>query len=384
EAAPNVAITAFDVRRAAMPTGAHEAYVEIDNYADEPQAVRLVVTRGTDVVTDTTVDMAPGEAVRQTLVLEPGEARLRARVSAEHDALELDNEAVAWLPGATPLEVTVVSADPGALGLLLERHPGVAASYVAPGKYAPDQADVLVFDRWLPPDEPGRPMLVLTPPSVPWLGERGAEERGVTWLRGGRHAVLAGVDPGTLDIERATGFDGPGLVAVAQSSAGTPLVLVADEPDRRAVVLTVALDDSNLAFSPAFPVFIGDAIEWLARPSSASPGRPGLVELPASTNRVTAPDGTAVPLIEAGAARVARLTGPGLYLAEVGGARAVMAVNAGSPDVSNLARTSLSEEVAAAGAGAAGAGVVWWVYAVGIAFLLGAVEWWTWQRRITV
>ena len=104
------------------------------------------MTRGTDVVTDTAVDMAPGEAVRQTLVLEPGEARLRARVSAELDALDLDNEAVAWLPGATPLAVTVVSADPGALGLLLERHPGVAASYVAPGKYAPDQADVLVFD----------------------------------------------------------------------------------------------------------------------------------------------------------------------------------------------------------------------------------------------
>lgn len=384
EAAPNVAITAFDVRRAAMPTGAHEAYVEIDNYADEPQAVRLVVTRGTDVVTDTTVDMAPGEAVRQTLVLEPGEARLRARVSAELDALDLDNEAVAWLPGATPLAVTVVSADPGALGLLLERHPGVAASYVAPGKYAPDQADVLVFDRWLPPDQPTRPMLVLTPPSMPWLGERGAEERGVTWLRGGRHPVLAGVDPATLDIERAVGFEGPGLVAVAESAAGTPLVLVADEPDRRAVVLTVPLDDSNLAFSPAFPVFIGDAIEWLARPSIASSGRPGLVELPASTNRLTAPDGTAVPLIEAGRTRVARLTDPGLYLADVGGARAVVAVNAGSPDVSNLARTSLSEEVAASGAGTAGAGAVWWVYAVGIAFFLGAVEWWTWQRRITV
>ncbi len=382
--APNVAITAFDIRRAAMPTGAHEAYLEIDNYAEVAQPVRLLVTRGTEVVTDTTVDMTPGEAVRQTLVLGPGEPRLRARVTAEHNELTIDDEAVAWFVGAQPTAVTVVSAEPGPLGLLLERHAGVEARYVAPGRYATDDADVLVFDRWLPPDPPGKPALVLTPEGRSWLGERTSEERGVTWSEPGRHPVLAGVDPQTLEIKRAFGFEGPGLVTVASSVAGTPLVLVGDGQDRRVVVLNIALADSNLAFSPAFPVLVGDALEWLARPALGVSGRPGVVELPVSTNQVTAPDGGVVPLIEAGDRKVARLTAPGLYLADIGGARSVIAVNAGSPDVSNLARTSLSDALVAAGAEATGAGTVWWMYAVSAAFLLVAVEWWTWQRRITV
>ena len=384
EPAPNVAITAFDVRRAAMPGGEHEAYLELDNYADVAQAVRILVTRGTEAIADTTVDMAPGEAVRQTFPLGPGEPRLRARVSAEHNALAADDEAVAWFDAAQPIAVTVVSADPGALGLLFERHAGVEAQYVAPGRYAPDQSDVLVFYGWLPPDPPGKPALVLAPDTTPWLGQRTVEERDVRWIVAGRHPVLAGVDPQTLDIRRVVGFEGPGLVPVATSVAGTPLVLVADDRDRRLVVLNMSLADSNLPFSPAFPVFVGDAVEWLARPSIASSGRPGLVELPASTRRLTAPGGNDVPLAPAGDRQVARLTEPGLYLADVGGARAVVPVNAGRPETSNLVRTSLSDAEVAAGADAAGATAVWWPYALIAAFVLTSVEWWTWQRRITV
>jgi hypothetical protein len=39
---------------------------------------------------------------------------------------------------------------------------------------------------------------------------------------------------------------------------------------------------------------------------------------------------------------------------------------------------------AAAAAEAAGSGRAWWLYALAFAFVLIGVEWWTWQRRITV
>ena len=91
-----------------------------------------------------------------------------------------------------------------------------------------------------------------------------------------------------------------------------------------------------------------------------------------------------MPLISAGDRRVARLTEPGLYLADVGGSRAVVAVNAGRPETSNLTRTSLSTVDVASGADVTGTTGVWWLYAVGAAFVLAALEWWTWQRRITV
>jgi len=384
EPAPNVAVTAFQVRRAAMPSGQHEAYLEIANYADRTQPVRVAVSRGTEAISDTSVSMAPGEAIRQVLVLGPGEPRLRVRVSAEHNALAADDEAVAWFEGARPIKVTVVSAEPGALGLLLQRHAAVEASYVAPGRYAPDDADVLVLDGWVPADAPGKPALVLSPPTTSWLGRRLAEERDLRWSDRGAHPVLAGVDPQTLAVARAAGFEGPGLVPVAASESGTPLVLVADEPGRRLVVLNVAFEGSNLAFSPAFPVLVADAIGWLARPEVQSSGRPGVVELPASTTRLTAPDGTPVALVEAGDRAVARLDEPGLYLADIGGGHAVLSANVGGPDVSNVSQTSLTDEAVAAGAEALGAGRIWWLYAVAAAFVLLAAEWWTWQRRITV
>ncbi|HUF48872.1 MAG TPA: hypothetical protein VMM93_13730, partial [Vicinamibacterales bacterium] len=178
------------------------------------------------------------------------------------------------------------------------------------------------------------------------------------------------------------GFVGPDLVPVAESERGTPLVLVADVRARRLVVLNVSPAGSNLPFSPAFPVLIGDALEWLARPQVPVSGRPGVVELPASTTRVTAPDGTAVPIVDAGDRAIATLPAPGLYLVDVGGARAVVSANVGSPEVSNVARTNLADATVAAGG--VGAGIVWWIYAVAVAFVLVALEWWTWQRRITV
>jgi len=58
-------------------------------------------------------------------------------------------------------------------------------------------------------------------------------------------------------------------------------------------------------------------------------------------------------------------------------------VNVGDPQVSNVNRTSLSDEAQAQSA-AARANDPWWPWIIGIAFLLVLVEWWTWHRRITV
>jgi hypothetical protein len=77
------------------------------------------------------------------------------------------------------------------------------------------------------------------------------------------------------------------------------------------------------------------------------------------------------------------LSRPGLYLVEAAGSRGVVGVNIGDPEVSNVARSSLS---GAAGvvAGAGRSGWPWWMWAVAVGFLLVAAEWWTWQRRVTV
>jgi hypothetical protein len=74
----------------------------------------------------------------------------------------------------------------------------------------------------------------------------------------------------------------------------------------------------------------------------------------------------------------------GFYDAAFGGATSVVAVNAGDPDTSDLRRTRLAAPAHADAAQAPSRGRPWWLFAAAAAIALLSIEWWTWQRRITV
>ena len=308
EPAPNVAITAFAARAATSGISSGEAFLEIVNYASRPQDVRVSLTRGTVTLFDQPVPVgAGGWCVNSSRCRCPA-ARGSSRRSAPPDnALKIDDEAVAWIAGVDPLVVTVVAdGPPGPLADLLQRDPAIRASFVKSADYKPGREDIVIFDRTIPAQAPVRPALFIAPPAAGWLGTPTPEEKAPRWLEPDAHPVLAGVDPLTIEVRRAHGYEGPGLVRIARSERGTPLVSVIDARDRRAVVLGFAIGDSNLATAPAFPVVVGNAIEWLGRPSYGMLRRPGPVELPGSTSALTSPDGTAVPLSRAGDRVVAR------------------------------------------------------------------------------
>jgi len=395
EAASNVAITAFEVHAGNDPDNKDaqdEAYLELANYSATPQKVRLVVTRGTAEMADASIDLAAGEAVRQIVPLgRQGDARVRARVSGPDNALEIDDEAVAWISGAEQLAVTVVSEAPGFLQILFDRLPGVKAAFIAPAAYAKPRTGaehVVVFDHWAPPEAPVKPALFISPPDpkagAAWMGTA-RDERTPQWNTSLNHPVLNGVDPTTVTLERARTVVSDLWTPIATSVTGTPLVSVAETADHRRVLLGFGLmeAESNVALQPAFPVLIVNALEWLGRPALGAQVRPGVVPLNAAVSHLTSPDGKRIEVTAFGDTRLARITAPGLYLAEGGGMRSALAVNVGDPQVSNVARTSLTEATMAATA-AEEANDPWWPTLIAIAFVLGLVEWWTWQRRITV
>ncbi len=391
EPAPNVAITAFEVHEPGDPEAQAEAYLELANYAEEAQPVRLVVTRGTTSIADVNVDLAPGEAVRQMVPLgTTGDPRVRARISASRNALAVDDEAVAWVSRAEPLAVTVVSAEPGFLKVLFDRLPGMRVTYIAPGVYdRPRQGPehVLVFDHWIPPAAPSIPALYVAPTAAAgteWFGTPKMESKPV-WATAERHAVLRGVDPATVTVERAQSMESDQWSPVARSGTGVPLVSVRETDESRGVMLGFGLleAESNVALQPAFPVLFVNAIEWLARPTLAAQLRPGVVPIEAALTRVMSAGGENLPVTRFGDARLVRFPAPGLYLAEGGGMRTTFAVNVGDPLVSNVRQTSLTDAQLNAGA-AARAERPWWPVIVGLAFFLVLLEWWTWHRRITV
>ncbi len=148
-------------------------------------------------------------------------------------------------------------------------------TFVAPAAYKPVREGVVIFDRWLPAEAPSVPALCLAPPAAAWLGRVGAVEHTPRWSHAGTHDVLAGLDPMTVDVARAYAYEGDGITAIARSDQGTPLIAVVDRADRRLVIVTFGLGDSNLAFAAAFPVLIGNSLEWLGRPASGDPRGPG-------------------------------------------------------------------------------------------------------------
>jgi hypothetical protein len=383
EPAPNVAIIAFDVRRALSTTASAQAYVELANFAGIDQPVRLTITRGAAPLIDRQISMKAGDVLRQSLDLPPsGGPRLRAHVTAEHNALTLDDEAVGWLPEADPVDITLVSEAAEAIATVLRGDPNIRLRAVRPADYRSDGADAVIFDRWLPASAPGHPALCIDPPSSPWLGTRGAVEADPRALVVRAHPVLTGVDPRLLGLSRVAGYDAAALEVAATSERQTPIVRFQDRADRRLVVFDFTADE-GVRSAPGFPVLLGNAIEWLTRPDAGGPRRPGPVDLPPSTSHVTAPDGRELPIVRLGNRVLAHLPAPGLYLVNAAGSRSVISVNAGGPDVSNLMRTTLTRSVTEDLA-AAMPDRPWWTFAIVAAFVLATLEWWTWHRRITV
>ncbi len=395
EPASNVAITAFDVRPSLDDSHAADAYLEIGNFA-AAQRVHVSLARGTVSLLETDLDLGAGEAARQAVPLPSGgDALLRAKITARENALPVDDEAVAIVPRARPLAVTVVSEQPAWLAGLLAKDRGVHASIATPAAYRPGTEDVVIFDRWVPKDAPVKPALCFEPsPSVSWLGGNGGEqggappdtfapERQLRWSVPGTHPVTLGVDPFTFTIDRVRAYHTASLTPVAVSERGTPLVDVSASPQRRFVVVAFGPNDSNLASAPGFPVLVTNALEWLARPEVRAPRAPGGAVLDATISRLTGPDGRPVPLQHVHDQTIAVLRAPGVYVAEGGGARSTFAVNVGDGEVSNLQRTGVSaargREVTAGASSHA-----WWVYVSMAAFVLVFAEWWTWLRRITV
>ena len=378
ERAANVGITAFDVRP--RDAGQAEIYLEAANFGPRRE-VRLTVRRGDAAILRRAVTVEDGQSLRLVIpVAIAGAPRVTARVDAGDDALPGDDEAFAWIAAAEPLRATVVGAQTSWLARLLEQSPGVKATFVAPHEYQaapPEGEEVVIFDEWAPDRTPAIPALIIHPP--------GADTEDPRWIAAGSHPILRGVDPLTVSIARATQYGASGLIPIAASTRELPLISVRDRADApRMVVVAFGARGSNLANAPAFPILIGNALDWLSGRDDAASRRPGMATFDPSVERVRDPAGAALPLVRLPSETVATLRTPGFYTVERRGSRTEFAVNAADPRLSDLRRTPPGHTDERASVAAALRSRPWWIYLAALAFAAAFAEWWTWLRRITV
>ena len=376
EPASNVAITAFDVRT--RDDGRSEVYLEAANFGPR-RDVRITVRRGEAVLIDRTVGIEDGQSARHVIPIpSSGEPRLTARVAADDDALALDDQAFAWIAAADPIKVAVAGPQTAWLARLFAEIPTVQPRFVSAADYKPGDGEVAIFDESIPSAPPDVPALLIHPPANEVLDQP-------RWIAAGTHPVLRGVDPLTLSISRASVYGGGGLVPIATSTRDQPLIAVRDQVGSpRMVVVSFGARGSNLAEAPGFPVLMGNALEWLAGRDGIAARHLGRAAFDPSIERIKDGSGAVLPLLQLPGENVTTLHAPGFYTAERRGARAVFAVNAGDPQISNLRHAPAGVAPRQADLATALRSRPWWIYLAVFAFAAAAVEWWTWLRRITV
>ena len=314
----NQAIAALAVR--ADPSGLKRTlFASVANYSAQIVVRRLqILADGTsvtarDLVLDplTRADVVIDELPYGTRVVE---ARLTAAKGADAagvdpssgppDFLPLDDAAWAIVPPDRLRRVLLVG--PGnayiqnAFALLpnVELYGATADEYAATtGK---ELFDLVVFDGWLPPELPRKPILAFAPPATSPLGvvTGTLDEFGMGQLPVD-DPILRGVDLTRLHIAQTQGMELPAWARAVIPGSDGPLLYAGAREGLATAVFAFDIRQSDLPLQIAWPIMVSNlAGELLGLSAQAldpmAPSSP--VDIPIATDslgvRVTLPDGS--------------------------------------------------------------------------------------------
>lgn len=295
---PNLGVT----RLQAVPVGAgtSQVFVQIKNHGVLPAKARLTLAvDGVDVVEEE-LDLGPRGTVDKVLSVQGGDGEvLVARVQPSgtevttggpaRDALSIDDAAFAVL--SAPREVNVLLATPGNVFLeaALASVPGVTVELVPSVPTSLVDVDLLVVDRVSAPLAPTVPTLYVAPTRLPaGVTSSGDVERPALTFQAPGHELLNEVELANVAVATAAVIDAPALTPIASGSSAA-LILAGRLDGTPVVLLPFDLLASNLALQSSWPVFVANAVSWLAGPPTTLPATAGAdltLSAPAGTTDV--------------------------------------------------------------------------------------------------
>ncbi len=388
EPAPNVGITAFEVRSPPGDARRFEAFVAVANAAPEKVSVTISIAgAGHDAIVRE-LDIAARDTARLTIpVAEFGGGTLQATARVAGDSYVGDDAAYAFMPVANRKRVALVSAGNRDLERALRLDPRIALSVLGTRQYAHRAGfDAYVFDRFAPAVAPAAPALLLRPPKVPWLPAPGREREAPTidaWLEG--QPVLDNVSLREVEIAHGAAFSAADASLVLARDTDGGALIIASAAIPRWVATGFSLQDSDFAAQTSFPIFVSNALTWLLDETPAVARPLGMVSVPLERARVLTPEGNALDTRFVPGATLFQADRPGVFVAEGSTGRLRVVINRFDPAVTEVNASRLATLPAAAPAGARAA-LVWepWLLLMLGAFALMLLEWWTYHRRLTV
>lgn len=382
----NRAILAFAARPAGGKT---QVYARVANYGDAPFDGMLRLFADDQPIDSRPVRIEANAEAEQTWTLPAGGSQLHLALDGG-DALSQDDDAYTSLATTRPLKVALVSATPDPLQRALAAVSGVSVAVIPPDNYSTKaaDADVTVFDSFLPAAWPNGAALVVHPPQgnvlVPVRSDK--EVTGANLNQQG--ALVNGLGFGGVNFGSPRVVESSDGMATLLGADDVPLILRGRVDNHELAVWTFDVHKSNISTRLAFPLLVARTIRDLAPtalPSSIQSGS-SLTMRPnagATTVEVVSPDGATQQVASGASVTLEGLTQPGWYdIIERGATgelfRGRVAVNAGTPLESNLRQepAPVLNNASSAGVGAQARQITdLWPWIALIALLGLAAEW---------
>jgi len=394
-AAPNLAITRFAVRRATAGAITYKAFIEVSNFSEYPARAELTLYTPEKILGKQTLALAPEEVFTRTVDLDfSAVGKLTVLLNdivfaggERGDAHRTDDAAFAFVPAMRKARVLLVHQDNRFLYNVLALNPEVDLVSLAPGEYQPAMAagaDVVVFDRFAPPQPPACSAVYFGVRGAPFVSSGVEDHPAPTgWADG--PPLLRHVAMDSMLIEKAYILKPRQDDVVLMGHFEGALILLRVEENRFLLGVGFALEDTDFPLQMAFPIFMHNVIHIFANQPEGdirSGYRLGeRVELPVTAGRdrvvVKVPSGEkdkkiTLPVRDGRA--VFRPKAPGFYMYEDGEALKVFAVSLTDAEESNLAVTPGGALPAFEARPENVAADIWWPYFILAAMILAFLD----------
>jgi hypothetical protein len=432
----NVGIVSFNVRRYLHNKLSYEAYIEVQNFGSSVATRKLWIYAGNSPISTDPVElvMQPGERMRKIYTNLSGgdDHRLRAELrpvldkdialerkkrgekEIKTDIFPLDDVAYALLPKRTKLSVLLVTTD----NLYLE---GAALVYdnIKPDKLTPEQYEAamkagtlekyqaIFFDDYtpeqLPPEETH--VLYFSPKGKNSPFEiRGYLKRPRVTRVNDSHPVMRWLTMSDINFDQSAVFKldrRKGEVGLAYSIR-SPIIAAKKEGRRKVVGVGFSLRGTDMMLRVAFPLFLVNVLDWFSGDdtdliTTYNTGRRNRVPMDGtfglSQVEVVTPNGvvTRAPLSDGTATFYGHTVGVHRLTAVDKGevvAKIELAANLANPAESNIAPIADlylgGQKLERPGEFSFTTRQSIWLYLVLLVVVLLCVEWYTYNRRVTV
>ena len=311
--AENCGLRKIGLRRSEADAGIWEITVAVRNYGKQPKNLNVGLAFGPSESGAGNVPVGS----RQVAVPPGGEKELsfefRTRAAGlldarlyPNDAFPADNRAVLELPAHRNISVVVFSDAPELLRPALAANSRVTATFLRAAEYRDvPGADLVVLDRFKPPQRPRVPSIWIDPPAdaspIP-VRSRQENAQFTHWLAS--HSLGAGLRTRDLKLESASILEAaPADVRIGETDKGP--VIVARPAPVKTVVLGFHPALSAMRYELATPLLFANILHWMSpeifrrrEMSGSSAGTIAAVldsEVKAADVKVTREDGSPVP-----------------------------------------------------------------------------------------